>query len=340
MNFSVLKPYSSLFYITLLTGLFLALSSNNWIAVWIGLELNIYSFIPLLLQSNFNQEKEAAVKYFLVQALASGILLLSIISTSTSLFTFIISISLCIKLGIAPCHFWFPIVISALSWKICWLLSTIQKITPLALLTQTLSFSNPIILRTAAALRALTGGIGGINQTQIRSILAYSSINHLGWITARSLYSTLTTLIYFLRYFIIISSIIIILAQKQIFAAKPLLMKTSPNTFIWNPYMLLALLSLGGLPPLFGFFPKLLILYTLLYSDQPSVFLSFILIFSSTVRLYYYLKIIFNIALNFPSTPQGPLFYLKKNTTELSPLITIIFLTSTITGVFIFLLLL
>nr|ABW82637.1 NADH dehydrogenase subunit 2 [Pista cristata] len=326
MNFFILKPYSSLFYLTLLSGIMISLSSNNWIAIWLGLELNMYSFIPLLLQSNLNQEKEAAIKYFLIQALASGILILSMINITSSYSSLLLLISLMIKLGLAPCHFWFPTVMSALSWKMCWILSTIQKITPLALATQTFLLMNPLFVSFSIVCSSLIGGFGGLNQTQMRAILAYSSINHLGWMMAGTLNSITTTLIYFLGYMIIVSSIIQNMMATQSFSVNPNIFKIQPHIFFST-----SLLSLGGLPPLFGFFPKLFVLNSLLSTNSPFILLSVILIFSSTLSLYYYLKIIFNTNLTPPSKLMSFFF------TPVSLLSATLYLLSLISGIWIFL---
>lgn len=327
MNFSLFKPYSLLFYTTLILGIFISLSSNNWFAIWIGLELNIYSFIPLLLQSNINQEKEAAIKYFLIQALASGIILLASLSNFSFFYTFFLFSSLIIKLALAPCHFWFPSVINSLSWKICWLLTTLQKVAPLYILTQTINFSNFLIPSFVAAFSALVGGIGGLNQTQIRAILAYSSIGHLGWILASSLISLPILTIYFLSYLIIISSIIFLLNSYSIYNASPTIFYSS-ELIHKTPFLPLLLLSLGGLPPLFGFFPKLLLLFYLVQNSL--IFLPFILILSSTINLYYYLKIVF---LTFIQSPNPPFIFLNFSTYK-SFLFTSIYCISLFSGLF------
>jgi len=298
MNLFFSKPYTLLFSSTLTLGVIFAITSNNWLSIWIGLELNLYSFIPLLLQSSLNQEKEAAIKYFLVQALASAILLLRVLILNLNSITSIfIVLAIIIKLGIAPCHFWLPSVINSLSWIICWVLATVQKIAPILLLTQILTSISTLTTSSLAILRAIIGAIGGLNQTQIRAILAYSSIGHIGWIISSTLISPLMTFIYFISYIIIISRIIQPLHSTISYSANFLPSHSLNSKLIKNSF-LINLLRLGGLPPLFGFFPKILLLISLLHINL--LLLCFVLIISSTINLYYYLKIISSIFFNLP----------------------------------------
>lgn len=298
MNFFISKPFTFLFSSTLLLGLLLALTSNNWLSVWIGLELNLYSFIPLLLQSTLNQEKEAAVKYFLVQALASALILLGSLSINYILTPYLLFLlAIIIKLGIAPCHFWLPPVINSLSWTICLTLATVQKIAPIFLLTQILSPNSTTITAFIAIIRAITGAIGGLNQTQIRAILAYSSIGHIGWIVARTLASPLITALYFTAYLLIVSRIILPLNNLSL-SSSDYSLAPSLNQKNIKTILIINLLSLGGLPPLFGFFPKILLLLALLNNTLYT--LRLILILSATLNLYYYLKIISSIYFNAP----------------------------------------
>lgn len=94
------------------------MSASNWVIVWAGCEINILRFVPIILLSKTYQEPEGAIKYLLVQVLGSAIILISrliIWFQHPSLTLLILSIAIIIKLGGAPCHFWFPHVISCIS---------------------------------------------------------------------------------------------------------------------------------------------------------------------------------------------------------------------------------
>lgn len=83
------------------------------------------------------------------------------------------------KVGLAPTHFWLPEVLQGLDLTTGLILSTWQKVAPFALLLQ-IPHHNPTLLVILGLLSTLIGGWGGLNQTQLRKILAYSSIAHLG----------------------------------------------------------------------------------------------------------------------------------------------------------------
>ncbi len=162
-------------------GVFLSLSAENWLTVWIGLEINLYCFVPIILVRGKNQEKEAAIKYFISQSIPSALMVLSFIVYSGSAMnrSSALFLALIIKIGLAPVHYWLPSVMGAVSWRMCWVLSTVQKIAPMIIIFYASSFS-PLILVYSAGLSSIVGGIGGINQTIFRVILAYSSIGHIG----------------------------------------------------------------------------------------------------------------------------------------------------------------
>ena len=133
------KPFIIITSSTLIISSLIALSRTNWILLWIAMEINILSFIPIITISKKNQETEATIKYFIAQALGSSLILITSISqwtTSSLPYTdIILRGAILLKLGIAPIHFWFPSVITSLSWISCIILATWQKLAPLIILS-------------------------------------------------------------------------------------------------------------------------------------------------------------------------------------------------------------
>ena len=317
MSIFFIKPYTLLFFSTLILGLLISLSSTNWLIIWIGLELTLYSFIPILLQTSFNQEKEAAIKYFLTQALASGLLLLGILISNTSnYFIICVLFALCIKLGLAPFHFWLPSIIVCIPWLMCWILSTILKVAPILLLILLIDPSSHSIIASISAISVIVGGIGGLNQTQIRPLLAYSSIRHIGWTMACAMVSPSFAIFYFSAYILIVSSIIIILNNISSFTS------TSSLNILHTPKLfqltfIISILCLAGLPPLFGFFPKLIVLNLLI---QRNIFLlAIFLIIGATINIFYYLKLL--TSLFFAPSSTSPILLLTNYSNLFTPLI-------------------
>jgi len=132
---------------------------------------------------------------------------------------------------------------------------TLQKIAPMSLLSYlTLDIIFPVFW-AAIILSALVGAIGGLNQTLLRKIIAYSSINHMAWILSAILIRETRWLIYFALYSFVSSSIALLFYHQEAFHISHLVNHTNHL----SPLKLLtfiSLLSLGGLPPFTGFVPK------------------------------------------------------------------------------------
>nr|AAU13934.1 NADH dehydrogenase subunit 2 [Bothropolys sp. SP-2004] len=290
-----------IFLTMLFSGTIISISSSTWISVWIGLELNLMAFIPLLMSKHNQQGNEATLKYFLIQAFASIFLLTSILlMVMKNYFIFplpfinhMLTTMILLKMGAAPFHFWFPAIIQGLNWQNCFILMTWQKLAPLFII---LTMNMNIIIFSAIA-SAWIGAIGGYNQMMLRKILAYSSINHLGWLLTSTMMSEIFMLIYF-TFYSILNLIIITMTNKwninhltQIPSQTP--SKNLSMTFITN------LLSLGGLPPFLGFLPKWIIISQMI-NKLP--FQMFSLIMSSLITLYFYLRVSYTLILKSHST--------------------------------------
>ncbi|YP_002808575.1 NADH dehydrogenase subunit 2 (mitochondrion) [Scylla paramamosain] len=291
-----------LFFCTLLTGTSLSICSSSWFGAWIGLELNLLSFIPLIAIKLCPYSTEAAIKYFLIQAMASTIL---IMSSSMHMFSndfsyILITLSLLLKLGAAPLHFWFPQVIEGLTWPQAFILLTIQKLAPMFLISYLTYSSNLIFMITLAAiLSSLIGALGGLNIMKLRKLMAFSSINHMSWMLIAMTINDMMWLTYFLFYSFISGSVIILLHSTQTYSISNL-MNQNKNSSILNLLLPLNLLSLGGLPPFMGFSPKWIMIQLL--SSKMMIFSLLVILFSSLITLYFYLRIFIPmILLSFPS---------------------------------------
>lgn len=317
--FYINKPFLLITTSTLIIRSIIALSRRNWIFLWISIEINILRFIPIITNSKTNQETEAAIKYFIAQALGSRIILMSrIIQWSRSpinYLNYLLIASILLKLGIAPIHFWFPPVITSLSWISCIILATWQKLAPLIILRFFIQISMSFTL-IISSINALLGGIIGINQSHLRTIIAYSSITHIGWIT-RILYikAPLITLSYYTMYCLITIPLFIIINTLRQINNKQFnkINIISPILQLLLPIMLL---SLSGMPPLTGFIPKWLTIYSMSF-DTPITLI--LLILGAIINIYFYINILFNslLSINFHNT----LFTLTSSSPKLTTII-------------------
>nr|UAM92241.1 NADH dehydrogenase subunit 2 [Allodia sp. NHMO 442463] len=329
------NPSKLIFLFSMFLGTFITISSNSWMGVWMGLEINLLSFIPLMIDLNNLMSTEASLKYFLTQAFASSLLLFSMIlfmvfsnftfSFNLLDFSFLMSAPLMIKSGMAPFHFWFPSVLEGISWMSSLLLMTWQKIAPLIILSYLMTYNFFMLI---IILSALVGAIGGLNQTSLRKILAFSSINHLGWMLSAMIFNEYLWSIYFLIYSFISMGLVLLFYQFNLFHINQIFSSYS-NSALLKFSFLVSFLSLAGLPPFLGFLPKWLVIQSMTSMDQ--YFLTMILILMSLITMYFYLRICYaTLMLNYTETSWSFLLNLKKN----SFLINMMFLLMSISGLF------
>ena len=107
------------FFIIIIFRTLISISASNWLSIWIGLELNLFSIIPILNFKPSIYSIEATIKYFLIQAFASILLLIFLINKNFFFINnrnIIIIIPLLIKLRLIPFHLWLPSIIEGLNW--------------------------------------------------------------------------------------------------------------------------------------------------------------------------------------------------------------------------------
>nr|WCL18758.1 NADH dehydrogenase subunit 2 [Raymondia sp. A GC-2023a] len=277
-----------LFLLIMIISSMISMSANSWLNAWMGLEINLLSFIPLM-KNNKLMSSEASLKYFLTQALASSSFLLSMMlmmMNNFMTFKLMMMFSLMMKLGAAPFHMWFINVMEGLSWNNSMILMTWQKLTPLILLsniTNKLMIINIIMSTTI-------GAIGGLNQTSIRKLMAYSSINNLSWMLLALLYSNLMMIIYFMFYTFISISLMTLFNMIKISHLNQINMMFY-NKF-YKMFLMINIISLAGLPPFMGFFPKWMIIQSSIYNNQMTLILLNIMM--SLITIHFYLRMCYS----------------------------------------------
>nr|AAU09917.1 NADH dehydrogenase subunit 2 [Passerculus sandwichensis]AAU09935.1 NADH dehydrogenase subunit 2 [Passerculus sandwichensis] len=300
---------NSIFILSLLLGTTITISSNHWIMAWMGLEINTLAILPLISKSHHPRAIEAATKYFLTQATASALVLFSsmtnawqtgqwdITQLTHPMSCLILTSAVAMKLGLVPFHFWFPEVLQGSPMVTGLLLSTLMKLPPITLLYMTSPSLDPTLLTALAILSVALGGWMGLNQTQIRKILAFSSISHLGWMAIIIVYNPKLTLLNFCLYTVMTAAVFLTLNTTKVLKLTTL-MTAWTKTPSLNAMLLLTLLSLAGLPPLTGFLPKWLIIQELTKQDMaPTATLISLL---SLLSLFFYLRLAYCTAITLP----------------------------------------
>nr|AAW72069.1 NADH dehydrogenase subunit 2 [Chalcides ocellatus] len=297
---------------SLALGTVITMSSYHWMLAWIGLELNTLAIIPIIAKQHHPRATEAATKYFLTQAAASAMVLFSSTTNAWSTGTWditqitnqeaciMLTVALSMKLGLAPLHFWLPEVLQGSTLSTALIITTWQKLAPLALLYLTQNSLNTPMLLTMAVLSTITGGWGGLNQTQMRKIMAFSSIAHLGWMAAILTINPDMMLLTLALYILMTTSTFMMLTFSSSKTIKDLTASwmISPTTTV---LMLMVLMSLGGLPPLTGFMPKWLILQELTTHSLSTT--ATIMAMSALLSLFFYLRLTYTTSLTMFPTP-------------------------------------
>nr|UXW65912.1 NADH dehydrogenase subunit 2 [Vanessa indica] len=292
----------------------ISISSNSWLGCWIGLEINLLSFIPLISNPNNLLNSEASLKYFLTQSIASINFLFSILLCMLSfknffidnLFSILINSSLLMKMGSVPFHFWFPNIMEGLSWLNCFILMTWQKISPMILISYYMNFN---LLFLIMILNVMIGTISSFNQSSIRKLMAFSSINNLGWMLAALSISENLWLIYLLFYSFFILILCFLFYILNIYYINQLF-NFNLNFFI-KISILINFLSLGGLPPFLGFFPKWMIINYLLSNNL--IIISFIFTMTSLIMLFIYIRILYYSLMFYSIKLKWNKIFIKNN---------------------------
>nr|AKU36804.1 NADH dehydrogenase subunit 2 [Plotosus japonicus] len=329
-----MSPYVIMIFLSSLgLGTTLTFMSSHWLLAWMGLEINTMSILPLMAMRHHPRAVEATTKYFLTQATAAAtILFASLINAWTTgewntnsltdpTATTLMMMALALKLGLAPVHFWMPTVMQGLNLTTGLIMATWQKLAPFALITQISPMVNQQLIITLGLLSVIVGGWGGLNQTQLRMILAYSSIAHLGWMTIIMQFKPQLTMLTLILYIMMTSAAFLTL--KLLATTKINTLSTSwSKSPIITTTMTLTLLSLGGLPPLSGFLPKWLILQELTMQGLPLT--ATVAALSALLSLYFYLRLCYSMALTtFPSTNNTSTPWRTQNMQNTAPLATL-----------------
>nr|AQZ39419.1 NADH dehydrogenase subunit 2 [Eurema hecabe] len=289
------------FYFTLFFSTMISISSNSWLGCWIGLEINLLSFIPLISNIKNLLNTEASLKYFLIQSIASMNFIFMILMKMiffkdfeiNNMFSILINSPLLMKMGSTPFHWWFPNIMEGLNWMNCFILMTWQKISPMILLSY---YMNNMFIMIIMSMNAMIGAISGFNQTSIRKLMSYSSINNLGWLLAALMISENLWILYFLFYSLFTFILSYMFSYMNILYINQLI--NLNFNFLLKISFIINMFSLGGLPPFLGFFPKWIIINFLILKKL--YFFNFIFLMSSLIMIFFYIRIIYiSLMLNF-----------------------------------------
>nr|WLE69981.1 NADH dehydrogenase subunit 2 [Aphidius gifuensis] len=302
--------YNWLFIFMLFISPLLVISMNSWFSIWINMELNLMMFIVYLMLNNI-YIYDLCMKYFLVNSFSSMLFIFMmnflLFYYNNMFFLIIINISMMLKLGMMPFHFWFIDLMMNLNWISNLIISTWQKIIPFFIL-MFIYLQNLVLM--FILISSIFSMIFSMNQIYLKKIYAYSSINHMCWLLMSLFFSELIWMMYFFIYMMINLLLMFMLKIFNINYLMDLFYKFS-NKYMKIFFMFL-MFSLGGLPPFLGFIMKWYLIFYLI--NNYNFFILLVLIFFSLIFLFFYLRMLYmNMFINYMNFNLMKFYMIKLN---------------------------
>ena len=325
--FKIFKIEYPILILSSVLGMMVMISSNDLMVFYMGLELQS---LALYVLATFNRDQlkssEAGLKYFVLSALSSGLLLYGCsliygfsgstnfdiianqLNSNEYVLTFgivFILVGLAFKISAVPFHMWAPDVYEGSPTSVTLFFTMVPKIAALTVFIRFLyvPFLNLIdqwqmIIIFLSIASMLFGAIAAIGQTNIKRLIAYSSIGHIGYtlagLTTGSNEGIQSSIVYISIYVImnlaLFSCLLMLKRNNQYYEDIEDLSGLSKNHPLLSLSLLIILFSLAGIPPLAGFFAKFYIFKAVL--EQSMYFLAIVGLLSTVIAAFYYLRII------------------------------------------------
>jgi len=326
-TFKIFKIEYPILILSSVLGMMVMISSNDLMVFYMGLELQS---LALYVLATFNRDQlkssEAGLKYFVLSALSSGLLLygcsliygfsgstnFNIISNQLNSNEYVLTfgivfilVGLAFKISAVPFHMWAPDVYQGSPTTVTLFFTMVPKIAALTIFIRFLyvPFLNLIdqwqmIIVFLSIASMLFGAIAAIGQTNIKRLIAYSSIGHIGYTLAglatgsnEGIQSSIVYIsIYIIMNLALFSCLLMLKRNNEYYEEIEDLSGLSKNHPLLSLSLLIILFSLAGIPPLAGFFAKFYIFKAVL--EQSMYFLAIVGLLSTVIAAFYYLRVI------------------------------------------------
>nr|UEE83299.1 NADH dehydrogenase subunit 2 [Petalocephala gongshanensis] len=279
----MLMNSSKLLFLSFMTvGVMISVSCNSWIMVWSGMELLLLSFVPYFCSYSF-VSSECGMKYFLIQGMSSSLFVFCILFmflNDLNFLKFFMCVSLLIKLGCAPFHNWVFSVVSGMNYDSLFIFFTFSKLPPLFLLSYICYNLNLFVLMSL-----IFGSVGGLNNTSLKKLMGFSSVFNLGFL----IYLLNSSSLWFIYLFCYSLMVLFVFYFFNFYSLNYLnQLFVIGFSFFCKISFWIVFLSLGGIPPFFGFFIKLIALeFSVLNSDY---LISFFMVMFSLIVMFFYIR--------------------------------------------------
>ncbi|PSJ39790.1 NADH-quinone oxidoreductase subunit NuoN [Allosphingosinicella deserti] len=325
-------------------GMGMMVSAGDLLTLYVGLELqSLAAYVLASFQRTDNRSAEAGLKYFVLGALASGILLYGVsllygftgstlfgdvsvalqndgVSTGELFGIVFVLAGIAFKVSAVPFHMWTPDVYEGAPTPVTAFFASAPKVAAMALLTRvaiegmgpaTFEWRQIVIFMALAS--TILGGVAAIGQPNIKRLLAYSSINNVGFaligLAAANREGVSAILFYMAVYVAMTVGSFLIVLRMRDEAGEPVetiasLSGLSRTNKPLAAAMAIFMFSLAGIPPLFGFWPKFLVFDAAVRADL--TWLAAVGIVTSAISAFYYLKIVKTMYFDEPAPAYGP----------------------------------
>ena len=326
-----------------LLGMYVMIGANNFLVIYLGLELlTLASYALVALRRDHSQSVEAAMKYFVLGAMASGFLLygLSMIYGATGSLdigqvfqainggqirhqvlvfgTVFVVAGLGFKLGVVPFHMWVPDVYQGAPTSITLMIGSAPKLAAFGMTMRLLvdgllplAFDWQQMLMVMAVASLLIGNLAGLLQTNIKRMLAYSTISQMGFVLlglmsgvihgnvdANAVENAYSAAMFYVVTYVLTTLAafgVILLLARDGFESEEIsdLAGLNQRSPLYAGVMAICLFSMAGIPPLVGFYAKLSVLQALVSSGQTShIALAVFAVIMSLIGAFYYLRVV------------------------------------------------
>lgn len=278
----ILIPSIYCFLFIYLISFIIVIRREDWFLVWMGLEINIMSFLILIYRRYRIGVVESCLKYFFIQRIGS-VLFIRIFYLNYYIVGRILFLILRFRIGAGPFFYWFPSICSSIDWISCYILIIFQKIIPLLLIGIFIHW----ILWFVVIVSLIMGVLGSFNQRNIKQLIAYSSIHHLGWIIIIIMGGRrMRWLLYLILYILVLFRVVGLLLKDDVIDLSTIFESKYKTIFM------IRILRIAGIPPLLGFFLKWIALIRIV---EINIIYLMILVLVSIVILYIYIRIVYDV---------------------------------------------
>nr|YP_010610465.1 NADH dehydrogenase subunit 2 [Cyphonia clavata]WAP90797.1 NADH dehydrogenase subunit 2 [Cyphonia clavata] len=300
-----------MFMMFMVMGITISLCSNNWMSMWLGMEISLMTFLPMM-SSKLKTTSESCMKYYIIQSLSSSIMMMGIIMMSMKINSeMLITMAILMKLGMTPFHSWMISIMEGMSYQIMTLLFTLMKLAPMNMI----SWMN-VNLQIPVMLGMMISSLSALNQNSLKKILCYSSIYNMSlmltsnqmwniWMSFMTMYSMMTMIV------------MKILSEKNINFVNQMMIKNEKK--MMKTEMWIMILMMGGLPPSTSFLLKIMVIQNLMQYKQYMMIV--IIILTSCLSMFFYMRISTLSMSSYMSTPKW--MFKKESETKMKFIITL-----------------